>query len=161
MRRPNAAGMGMPGSRVKASGYFIDWIWVICAAVVLLLAGCGRKAPPVAPQQRPLTAVADLKGELDQGHAKLTWSHSPENWGTVSYVVLRAQQGLSQPECADCPMVFQKAGSVPLPRALREEKCGLVFSQNLAPGFRYTFSVRPINASGAQGPDSNRVVIEW
>jgi hypothetical protein len=124
---------------------------------VLLLTGCGKKAPPVASQQRPLAAVADLRGDLRQGNVELTWSHSPENWGASAYVVLRAQRELSQPECADCPEAFQKTGSIPLTRSLRKEKHTMDFSQSLASGFRYFFRVRPMYASGAQGPDSNTI----
>ena len=150
----------MAKGRVNAYRYFWTWSGAICAVLLVLSAGCGKKAPPVAPQQRPLAAVADLKGELDQGHVRLTWSHSPDNWGAVAYIILRAQRELSQVDCADCPMVFQKAGSLPLPSSLRKEKHRLDFSQKLAAGFRYTFSVRPIHSSGAHGPDSNLVVID-
>ncbi len=161
MRRSNATGMGMSGSSMNTHGFFIALSGVICAGLLLLSAGCGKKAPPIVPREKPLTAVADLKAELDQGHVTLTWTHSPENRSAVSYVVLRAQRELSQPECSDCPMVYQKAGAIKLSKSLRKEKHGLDFSQDLAVGFRYTFSVRPIHSSGAQGPDSNRVVIEW
>jgi hypothetical protein len=137
------------------------WWVVACWAVLLLwVAGCGKKAPPVAPQSRPLTAVTDLKAMLDQGHVRLTWTHSPDNRYAKAYVVLRAQRELSRPECNDCPRVFQKVGSLDLTGAIRDEKHTLDFSENLAAGFRYIFSVRPVHSSGAQGPDSNLVIVE-
>lgn len=133
----------------------------VCGAALLLsVAGCGKKAPPVAPQPRPFSAVTDLKGVLDQGHVRLVWTHRPDNWYAKAYVVLRAQRGVSQPECHDCPRVFQKVGTIPLPGPLRDKEQLLDFSQSLAAGFFYTFSVRPIHGSGAQGPDSNFVVVE-
>jgi hypothetical protein len=132
----------------------------VCGAALLLLAaGCGKKAPPVAPQPRPLSAVTDLKGILDQGHVRLVWTHRPDNWYVKAYVVLRAQRGLSQPVCDDCPRVFQKVGTISLAKPLRDQEQTLDFSQSLATGFSYTFSVRPIHGSGAQGPDSNLVVL--
>lgn len=133
---------------------------ILCCAAVLMLTGCGKKGPPVAPQHKPLAAVADLKADLNKGLVRLTWSHDPENWGAAKYLVLRAQMAMTQPECPDCPMVFQKVGAIPLSKALRHEKHTLDFSQNLMPGFRYTFHVRPIHDAGVQGPDSNSVVIE-
>jgi hypothetical protein len=90
----------------------------------------------------------------------LTWTHRPDNRYANAYVVLRAQRGASQPACGDCPRVFQKAGAVPIPRAARDKEQLLDFSQDLAEGFSYTFSVRPVHDSGAQGPDSNLVVVE-
>jgi hypothetical protein len=152
--------MKMPGNRVRHRWMAVAPGLVCWAALLLLFTGCGRKAPPVAPQPRPLAAVTDLKAMLDQGQVRLTWTHSPENRYAKSYVVLRAQRGLSQPECNDCPKVFQKVGMVPLDGARRDEKHALDFSQNLAAGFRYIFSVRPIHSSGAQGPDSNLVVVQ-
>lgn len=132
-----------------------------CGAALLLLAtGCGKKAPPVAPQPRPLSAVTDLKGILNKRQFRLTWTHLPDNRYANAYVVLRAQRGAFQPACGDCPRVFQKAGAVHIPRAVRDIEQTLDFSQELAEGFSYTFSVRPVHDSGAQGPDSNLVVVE-
>ncbi|MEJ2660046.1 MAG: hypothetical protein P8Z73_04920 [Desulfobacteraceae bacterium] len=133
----------------------------VCGAMLLLLpAGCGKKAPPAAPEPRPLTAVADLKAVFDKGQVRLTWTHRPDNQYANDYVVLRAQKGLSQAECKDCPRVFQKVGTIPIPGSVRQKLQVLEFTQSLAAGFSYTFSVRPIHGSGAQGPDSNFVTFE-
>jgi hypothetical protein len=152
--------MKIPGDGFGNMGLRVVRLGVFGAALLLLAASCGKKAPPMAPQPRPLAAVTDLKGSLDQGHIRLTWTHSPDNRYAKAYVVLRAQRELFQPECNDCPKVFQKVGTIPLSGSRRSEKHSLDFSQRLAAGFRYTFSVRPIHSSGAQGPDSNPVVME-
>jgi hypothetical protein len=152
--------MKMPGNRFRTVGSRLVRMGVCGAALLLLATGCGKKAPPVAPQPRPLSAVTDLKGTLDKAHVRLTWSHRPDNRYAENYVILRAQRGLSRPECGDCPKVFQKVGSIPLPKPLRDQEQSLDFSQNLAAGFSYTFSVRPVHGSGAQGPDSNFVMVE-
>ena len=133
----------------------------VCGAVLLVLAvGCGKKAPPVAPKPRPLTAVTDLKGVLRNEQVRLTWTHRPDNRYAKFYLVLRAQWGLSRPACGDCPRVFQKVDTIAIPGSLRDKKQELNFSQSLAPGFSYTYSVRPVHGSGAQGPDSNLVTVE-
>ncbi len=131
-----------------------------CAAVLPVLYACGKKAPPVAPQHKALAAVADLKGVLGRDSVRLTWSHDPANRGAARYVVLRAQEALARPACADCPLKFQKTGSVQVVGSLRKQKHHLDFSETPAAGFRYSYSVRPVTASGAQGPDSNFVVID-
>jgi hypothetical protein len=149
-----------PGNPFRAAGSRIVGLSIFGAVVLLLAAGCGKKAPPVAPHPRPLTAVTDLRGALDKGQVRLTWTHLPDNRYARDYEVLRAQRGLSQAECKDCPKVFQKVGTIPLSGAARDKQQTLDFSQSLAPGFAYTFSVRPIHGSGDQGPDSNLVVVQ-
>ena len=153
---PRAVGQGFGGACLKRVG----WIW-LCLAALLVWHGCGRKAPPIAPQQRPLVAVKDLKGVLDQGVVQLTWSHNPENRSAEAYVVLRAQSDLSKPSCPGCPVIFQKEGTVRVGRLLRDQQHAMTYAVKVVTGFRYTFDVRPVQSSGAQGPDSNLVVIAY
>jgi hypothetical protein len=152
--------MRLPGKDLTNLGSRLACLGACGAAFLMLSTGCGKKAPPVAPQPRPLSAVTDLEGNLNKRQFRLTWTHRPDNRYANSYVVLRAQRGASQPACSDCPRVFQKAGAVPIPKAVRDKEQSLAFSQELAEGFSYTFSVRPVHDSGAQGPDSNLVVVD-
>ena len=133
-------------------------VWAL-VMVGLLIGGCGKKGPPVAPQSRPLMRVSDLQGGLIQDTVRLTWRHVPENADAVGYIVLRAQSSDSQPQCPKCPLVFQKVGTVPVHRPQRNKPHEMAFVQQVAEGFRYTYSVRAYQSSGAQGPDSNLVVI--
>lgn len=125
----------------------------------MLVNGCGRKAPPVAPSRASLVGVGDLQGRLNKGTVRLTWSHTTENAGAVGYIVLRAQSALSKPECPDCPQVYQKVASIPMNRSMRRQQHALELYHDVADGFRYTFKVRPYQSSGGQGPDSNIIVI--
>jgi hypothetical protein len=152
--------MRLPGKGLTNLGSRLVRLGACGAAFLMLTTGCGKKAPPVAPQSSPLSAVTDLEGILNKRQFRLTWTHRPDNRYAKAYVVLRAQRGMSQPACSDCPKVFQKAGAVPIPKAVRDKELSLDFSQELAEGFSYTFGVRPVHDSGAQGPDSNLVVVE-
>lgn len=143
--------IGMAGTIFKA--------WLGLMLVLTLLNGCGKKAPPVAPRQTPLAAISDLKGELNRGTVRLTWHHAPDNARAAGYIILRAQSALSQPECPECPLVYQKIDTIPLSRSLGKKRHIIEFYHDVADGFRYTFNVRPYQSSGDQGPDSNAVVI--
>ena len=133
-------------------------IWMLVLAVVLI-SGCGKKAPPVVPRRMPLAQVSDLQGSLSQSTVRLTWNHSTENARAAGYIVLRAQSSLSHPDCPDCPLLFQKVETIPLSRSMRNKGHAMDFYQDVGEGFRYTYNVRPYQSSGAQGPDSNLVVI--
>lgn len=135
--------------------------FIVLALATVLVIACGKKAPPVAPRSLPLVGVGDLQGQLSQSTVRLTWNHAVENSRAVGYVVLRAQSSLSKPECPDCPMVFQKVETISLSRSLRKKAHAMEFYQDVADGFRYTYNVRPYQSSGAQGPDSNYVVIAF
>lgn len=154
-------GIRSPGRHGRPDRIFAAAFGLWLAVILLGAAACGKKAPPVAPQQEPLAAVDDLKGVLRQGNVELSWSHIPGNRGVRSYIVLQAREALSQQACPGCPLEFQKTGSVEVAESLRKEKHSLDYSESLTAGFRYSFSVRPVSGSGAQGPDSNLVVIEY
>ena len=144
----------------NADGRTAVWMAAVLVALVML-AGCGKKGPPVAPEQTPLVGVRDLHGSLNSGLVRLTWNHVPDNARAAGYIVLRAQRPLSQLECPGCPVVFQKVESIPINRSLRKERHDMASEIEVVPGFRYTFNVRPYEPSGSQGPDANMVVIEY
>ena len=134
--------------------------FVVLAFVVLATIGCGRKAPPVVPKQKPLTAITDLKGGIDQRYVQLSWSHNPENWQAEEYVILEAQELLTQKQCPGCPLAYLKIGAVRISEPFRKKKHEMVFSKEVSTGYRYTYQVRPVSATDAQGPDSNLVMVE-
>ncbi len=135
----------------------LGWLAVICMALATF-AGCGKKAPPTAPDQPPMVAVTDLNGRLEQGAVTLNWHHEPNNSKAVGYVLFRAQSPAAQPDCPDCPLVFQKIHTLSLDKTARKQRRLLEFRQTIPAG-RYTYKLRPMQTSGAQGPDSNFAVI--
>lgn len=133
-------------------------LWWLTAVLLIpfWVFACGLKGPPVPPRQPPLPAVTGLKGQLDNGVVTLTWQHPADTQGVAGYVVYRAQTKLSEPDCPDCPLVFESLETLSVSEASEQ----IEFTQPVASGFRYTFKVRPSGPSGGQGPDSNLVVIE-
>lgn len=127
---------------------------------VLLASGCGRKAPPVAPKQPSMPAVTDLTAVYDKRRIYLKWHHPGTMSPTVGYVVLQSQRALSQPDCPECPLVFERVGTQNLQPTLREQRHALAFDVPVAKGAVYHYKVVPFQTSGAQGPDSNLVQVE-
>ncbi|MBR9982853.1 MAG: hypothetical protein KFF50_17610 [Desulfatitalea sp.] len=135
-------------------------IWAAAAVGALLLlagiAGCGVKGPPVPPQRPPLPAVEALTGRLDGDTVTLNWRHNPDAKGVAGYVVLRAQSDPAQPPCPDCPVVYQRAGTINADKHSRQ----ITFSEPVPAGFRYTYLVRALGAAGDQGPEKASVEID-
>ena len=141
---------------IRAMGFVAGFL----LSVTLLLSSCGKKAAPVVPGQLPMVAVSDLDATLEQTYITLTWTHPKENSRVRNYIVLRAQTDLARlEECTGCPMVFQKVGVRAVEKEGLQKAGSLAFSMDLPKGFRYTFSVRPSQSSGAQGSDSNLVEV--
>ena len=143
-----------------ACGHPIAFIAGFLLSICLSLCSCGKKAPPMVPGHLPMAAVTDLEATLDQTRITLAWTHPGENSRIRNYIVLRAQTDLERlGQCTGCPVVFQKVGMRAVDKALLNKAEKLAFSMELPKGFRYTFSVRPFQSSGAQGPDSNLVEV--
>ena len=137
------------------------YFWMVLAGMMILaVATCGKKAPPVAPRQAPFAAVSDLKAKVVGQKVTLTWRHTIENRQATGYLVLRAQAAKDQAECLGCPQVFQKVATIRMSRSKRRQSHIQSFTQTLSGGFTYTYSVRPHHGSGAQGPGSNLLRIE-
>jgi hypothetical protein len=135
-------------------------LMMVSAMGVLLWGGCGVKAPPVAPKQPPMPKISDLTAAYGNGLVLLEWHHPGGESPAVGYHVLKSQRSLSEPECPNCPLIFEKVGTENLMSTLRTRRHALDFEIAAPPEFVYHYKVVPIQSSGAQGPDSNVVKLE-
>lgn len=135
--------------------------WLIAVmAFLALCGGCGKKAPPTAPRQPAMKAVANLDAAYRAGTVHLTWDHHPASSAVTGYLVFRAGHDLSTPNCPGCPLLFEKVETIALDPDKYQARHRLTYSQYVPSGFRYTYKVVPIQSFGAQGPDSNFVKVE-
>ena len=88
----------------------------LALAAVLLVAGCGRKLPPIQPGTYPPPAVKDLSYRIQGEEVVLTWTvpaAAPEKDSpAVGFKVLRSRQTEAEAECQSCPPKFQEVGNV-------------------------------------------------
>jgi hypothetical protein len=126
---------------------------LICTAVAAGT-GCGKKAPPRAPEKpgRAVASPGDPAAELTGRQLTLTWTHEidPEN------AVLPPRYfevSMARPAaCEGCPFVFETVGQVSMPE--------MVFQMPLTePGVRY-FRVQAVGDHDVRSEYSRTVVVE-
>lgn len=135
---------------------------------VFLLPGCGKKAPPVPPQQKSVPAVSDLKHSIDSDMLTLTWTipKGKEKEKTVpdGFIVYRYKRPISDSPCKNCPKLFQKVSDIPAyitNDASAYETKNIEHSEKIEKGFVYTYKVVLYTKSGAQSQDSNYVEFNY
>ena len=80
---------------------------------VLLVVGCGKKAPPVPPRQAKPPTVNDLRASIDGGGTlKLPWI-IPRKKGTMmpslsGFIVYRSKVLHSDSHCKNSPVLFKR-----------------------------------------------------
>ena len=135
---------------------------VLAAAAIAVLAGCGRKLPPIQPGTYPPPAVRDLAFQVRGEEVVLSWTvpaGSPDKDSpAVGFKVLRSRQTEQEvAECQSCAPKFQAVGDVRPTDPV--ESGGLQYVERLEPGYRYQYKVRSYSASNREGRDSNVVHI--
>jgi len=136
--------------------------------LVFLLPGCGKKAPPVPPQQKPVPAVSDLKHSIDGDMLTLTWTipkgKEKEKTAPDGFIVYRYKRPLSDSPCKKCPKLFQKVSDIPVDitadntiDAPGYENNNIEYREEIEKGFVYTYKVVLYTKSGAQSRDSNYI----
>lgn len=139
---------------------------IIMLAAVFLFFGCGKKAPPVPPRQVPPPAVNDLASTVDGDLLELTWTYSMgeanKSAGVSGFIVYRSKRKLSEPECADCPVAFERVKDIPVRVTDAENviKGVMTYTEFLERGFRYRYKVTVYTHQGTAGSDSNIVDFE-
>ena len=128
-------------------------------AAVMLLAGCGRKLPPIQPGSYPPPAVKDLGYRVQGEEVVLSWTvpaAAPEKDSpAVGFKVLRSRQTEAEAECLSCPPKFQEVADVRPSEPV--ETGGVQHVERLESGYRYQFKVRGYTAMDREGRDSNVV----
>jgi len=116
--------------RTRHAGLILG-LCLICAAMTAGI-GCGKKAPPRAPE-KPGQAVAapeNLVADVADGRLTLTWTHETDPKDAV-IVPRYFDVSMALPaDCEGCPFVFRTVGQVAMP--------DMVFQMSLSdPGIRY------------------------
>ena len=139
--------------KLARSGMILGLCLLVCAAVIAGT-GCGKKAPPRAPEKpgHALAAPYDPAAELTDGQLTLTWTHEidPE---TAVLVPRYFEVSMALPAaCEGCPFVFEMVGQVSMP--------DMVFQMPLpGSGVRY-FRVQAVGKHDVRSEYSRTVMVE-
>lgn len=131
---------------------------IILAVAVLCfgVAGCGKKGPPLPPENRSgkVAAPYELKAVLLESDIHLVWKHET-NVETAAlkpefFEIFMARKTFEA--CEGCPFEFEPAGRV--------EAHMTEFFVPAEKGFKYYFRVRAVDSDNIMSPYSKTVQIE-
>ncbi|MCF8068514.1 MAG: fibronectin type III domain-containing protein [Desulfobacterales bacterium] len=140
---------------------------VLLSLIIIFLftaSGCGRKVPPTLPQQLKPPVVRGLKANISGSTLTLNWP-IPEGDGNNAEVTLfkvyRSKTSLDDPDCTDCPLVFQTVSEITnLNKNFNIEADRYYYLESLEPGFQYVYKVVPFSGK-IPGKDSNLVEFDF
>lgn len=143
-------------------------------AVALLIAACGKSAPPVAPEARAPAPVSDLRGVVEDGVVALTWTNPLRRTdGSRVRDLMEARVYRTEDEGVVPPKpalltVGKIAGyreiavirmGTPAPAVVQGDTVGLVDREGLRFGRRYTYVVLTEDSQGRVSPPSIRASV--
>ncbi len=135
------------------------WKYAIAVSIFLIVgAGCGKKAMPTPPNTAPVPAVSDLSYRIDGSDVNLAWT-VPAGAGEGEAVVSRARTKLSDGECNECPLIFQRIAELPV--SATQDAVKQTYREPLAQGFRYTYRVVLRKSGGRTSAPSNLVTFDY
>lgn len=119
---------------------------VFFVILVYLVAGCGKKAFPVAPASMIPEPPKKIEAVIDKGEIKVSWLLSDTE--NVSAVNLYRSRIPKTRFCATCPYTFEPVGSVPVTEKIYREKA--------VSGYHYAFK---IEIEGVDGETSTSRIV--
>jgi len=147
--------------------------WVQTLTILILLScalgvsGCGKKGPPVAPQEKPIPAVNDLNGHRQADRVVLSW-HLPAglNHRTVpleGFRVYRSKQPLDMERCQGCPLIFERVAFIPFDGTQTNGPgtAPIQYAETIEKGHRYIYKVVGLRSKAAESGSSNLVEIVY
>jgi hypothetical protein len=124
--------------------YFFLLAIFLCIAV-----GCGRKAPPLSPEEALPIVLSGLQGSVRPEGVLLFWK-APAEFSQISYRVFRREDVVGGG--------WRSLGEV-IP--LSEEGEDLFWDETVEAGYRYHYVVRWLDSRERWIGTSNEVVLSW
>lgn len=137
---------------------------VLLLSLAALVAGCGRKTAPVPPQAVVAAPISDLRSQLDDQGATLTWTYPPlSEIGTRidnirTFLIAKARIPAAD-YCSGCPVIYDYQYVVDARAA--EPGQELTFRDtDLKTGFYYLYTVRSNSGWRIVSQESNRIAFQ-
>jgi len=135
--------------------------------LLLVLGGCGFKNAPVPPRHVLPVPIQDLRADLDEEGATLSWTFPRKTvtGGSIEEIgkfhLYRAEEPVDG-YCPTCPVPY--AAWVTVPGGLlvpNEDRTATFEVRGLRPGYLYFFKVRSQAGLWIESQDSNEVRFFW
>lgn len=135
-------------------------------AFSLLLAGCGKKGEPRAPELATPETIRDLRGEAAPGGIMLTWSRplryvdGKELRDLAGFVIFRKEISAA---CPDCPTPYRERATARVEdqqKFIKTRRFRFI-DQELAPQTTYRYRVFSQLLDGSLSEPSNEVEVVW
>jgi len=133
--------------------------WALAVFAVLIVAcfsGCGKKGPPLPPENKTHNIAAPHGVELTllKNEVRLTWKHSVDAATAVvepeEFEIFMVKKTFD--DCEGCPFRFVSAGRVSVP--------DMVFYLPVEKGFQYYFRVQAVKGNQLKSPYSETVQVD-
>ncbi|MBI4208947.1 MAG: fibronectin type III domain-containing protein [Deltaproteobacteria bacterium] len=121
--------------------------WLI--ALLLFVLGCGRKAPPLSPEEALPMVLSGLQGSARPEGILLFWKAPPE-LSNSSYRIFRREDAVRGG--------WRSLGEV---APLSEEGESLFWDETVEAGYQYHYVARWLDSRGRWMGTSNEVVLSW
>ncbi len=130
---------------------------VVCGIVLLIVSGCGKKAPPLPLEIKgqKITAPVNLETSIINQKVHLSWQHQIDKEkalikpdGFEIYMARKTVEG-----CEGCPFKFNLIGFVSIP--------SMAFSTPVEKGFVYYFRARAVSDDEIRSEYSKTIQFEY
>jgi hypothetical protein len=144
------------------------YILTLCLVLpALILSACGKKTRPVPPQNLLPVSIFDLRYDLDENGALLTWSFSGQTASgkrfsePLDFELFKAEVPAAK-YCPDCPVQFGRPIHIDVNNQALDSSGKLTYRDSgLNAGSRYHYKIRPRLGRFSSAKESNVVSFWW
>ncbi len=139
---------------------------LILVGLGLLLAGCGRKTPPVPPGTLIPRPVKGFHAEITVNGVKLSWKvpvrHSDGSpiANLKGFELFRAELPPEE-SCNGCPVRFEHPIFIPYRGRVERDRVMIYEDRTVTTSHRYVYAVRAVKGIFNKSPMSRRIEVVW